>query len=343
MLNTKLQAARELIREKRYSEARAILKTMENDPTAIKWLAQLDKLAPVKRRSISVIGIALVAVILLAIVGVALFTINAINTQRRQSDLILTQVVDSAHQIATQNMLAIQANYETVTTIAQINQTQEIASLLIQTSQAENFIKTLTALVPTLTNTSTSTQAPSATNTSTQTMTPSITFTPSITLTPPPTLTITPTYSPAPTKTLSPSPTLLPTVIPPLGTRNNPVPKTFPFRFGGLGVLSIQSQWQPGQTGLAIVHLTFSCERPSDQVCDTGNFMLDVAGSSGTVYERVFEIGIPEPTFGSFMNPEVYGGGNISGYAGFLITSPENSLQLRVRLFLQEGEVFFSL
>ena len=71
--------------------------------------------------------------------------------------------------------------------------------------------------------------------------------------------------------------------------------------------------------------------------------MLDVVGSSGNVYQRVFESGVPEPTFGSFMNPDVYGGGTTSGYAGFLVTTPESSLAMRVQIFLMQGEVFFEL
>ena len=40
-----LQRAREHIQAKRYSKARRILKRL-NDPTAIKWLAKLDEIAP---------------------------------------------------------------------------------------------------------------------------------------------------------------------------------------------------------------------------------------------------------------------------------------------------------
>jgi hypothetical protein len=41
----KLAAAKELIQEKRYAEARALLKTV-NDPIATRWLEQLDSIAP---------------------------------------------------------------------------------------------------------------------------------------------------------------------------------------------------------------------------------------------------------------------------------------------------------
>jgi hypothetical protein len=45
MSKAKFLAAKELIQEKKYDEARAILRTI-NDPTAQKWLKKLDKLAP---------------------------------------------------------------------------------------------------------------------------------------------------------------------------------------------------------------------------------------------------------------------------------------------------------
>lgn len=45
MSKAKLVAAKELIQEKRYAEARALLKTV-NSPTATRWLEQLDRIDP---------------------------------------------------------------------------------------------------------------------------------------------------------------------------------------------------------------------------------------------------------------------------------------------------------
>ncbi|MDX2139220.1 MAG: hypothetical protein SF123_14120 [Chloroflexota bacterium] len=45
MSDAKFNAAREFINEKRYAEARMILKTM-NHPTATRWLARLDEIDP---------------------------------------------------------------------------------------------------------------------------------------------------------------------------------------------------------------------------------------------------------------------------------------------------------
>jgi len=55
MSKAKLLAAREFIQEKRYGEARTLLETMPDEPTAQKWLAKLAKVATPPRRQRSVI------------------------------------------------------------------------------------------------------------------------------------------------------------------------------------------------------------------------------------------------------------------------------------------------
>ena len=46
MATAALQRAQRLLKEKKYDEARAILKTVAEHPTAQKWLAKLDEIAP---------------------------------------------------------------------------------------------------------------------------------------------------------------------------------------------------------------------------------------------------------------------------------------------------------
>jgi hypothetical protein len=163
---------------------------------------------------------------------------------------------------------------------------------------------------------------------------------PSLTYTPLPTQTQAPTVTDTPLST----PTTAPTIKPSLGTFTNPVPIGIGYKFPGFGTLTvINSSWLPGQTGFAIVKLSFSCERPADQKCDTGNFMLDALGGSGNGYKQEFDTAIPNPTFGTFDNPPVYGGGVENGYAGFLVTNSESALIMRVQLFLQDGEFYFKI
>ncbi len=46
-MRQELELARELINEKQYDKARTLLRKVKDDPTAQKWLDQLDKLSPV--------------------------------------------------------------------------------------------------------------------------------------------------------------------------------------------------------------------------------------------------------------------------------------------------------
>ena len=146
------------------------------------------------------------------------------------------------------------------------------------------------------------------------------------------------------TPTTKPAANPIPQPVNQYGSFNYPVAIRSGYRFPGLGTLSVvQSAYASGQTGLAIVVLSFVCERPAGQICDTGDFMLDTVGSSGNGYSRVFESGVPEPSFGSFDLPDLYGGGKETGYAAFQITKPENRLLLTVKIFLQDGIIYFAL
>lgn len=79
MSREKLLQARSLIQEKRFDEARIILRSMPNDPTAQKWLAKLNEIAPEKPRASrkpahrlilgSVIAVALVVMALILLWG----------------------------------------------------------------------------------------------------------------------------------------------------------------------------------------------------------------------------------------------------------------------------------
>lgn len=69
MSKAKLEAARELIRSKQYAEARAVLRTIAKDPTAKKWLARLDEIAPEKKRNRTRLAGVLALVVLCGIVG----------------------------------------------------------------------------------------------------------------------------------------------------------------------------------------------------------------------------------------------------------------------------------
>lgn len=48
-MRQELELARELITEKQYDKARTLLHKVKDDPTAQKWLEQIDKIAPAKK------------------------------------------------------------------------------------------------------------------------------------------------------------------------------------------------------------------------------------------------------------------------------------------------------
>lgn len=82
MSKAKMEAARELIREKRYAEARVILNTIDH-PTATEWLEKLDQIAPTKKVEATGSGATVLIVVLagmIVIVGLALF----VYTQRER-------------------------------------------------------------------------------------------------------------------------------------------------------------------------------------------------------------------------------------------------------------------
>ena len=71
---------------------------------------------------------------------------------------------------------------------------------------------------------------------------------------------------PQPTFTSAPTNISAPTTSSKFGTFNNPVPIGIGYTFPGFGTLTvIKSSWLSGQTGFAIVDLSFSCERPVDK------------------------------------------------------------------------------
>jgi hypothetical protein len=74
MSKAKMEAARELIKDKHYKEARAILQTVDH-PTAKEWIAKIDAIAPPKRSGAGQL-VALVAliVVLCAALGLIVYT-----------------------------------------------------------------------------------------------------------------------------------------------------------------------------------------------------------------------------------------------------------------------------
>jgi cytoskeletal protein RodZ len=90
MSKEKLVVAREFIKEKKYKEARTILESIDH-PTAKKWLAKLDIVAPEKKISLPVLGSLVITMILIGIVGIAILIFSilprALNSHNPTSQL----------------------------------------------------------------------------------------------------------------------------------------------------------------------------------------------------------------------------------------------------------------
>ena len=173
MSKQKLSAARELIREKHYDEARAILKTVDH-PTAKQWLAKLDQIAPEKKQSawrsilfprrgrsrLYWIGFTLFACAILYACSIFSQAIGIIPTTEEMN---VTRTLEASTQVAA-------------------NATEGVVQQMTADAQA-----TIIALTPpTATATITDTPIPTATATITNTPLPTNTLAPTATLTPKP-------------------------------------------------------------------------------------------------------------------------------------------------------------
>jgi hypothetical protein len=87
MSKQKMLAARELIQEKRYAEARALLKTID-DPTAKAWLKKLDEIAPEKKSGGKLVIVAAVVVVLAIIVIVGVLVLRQNNTTPANQNVV---------------------------------------------------------------------------------------------------------------------------------------------------------------------------------------------------------------------------------------------------------------
>lgn len=159
-----------------------------------------------------------------------------------------------------------------------------------------------------------------------------------------------PTYTPYPTFTAYPTPILTPTNIlapsntPIIGAIENPVLIGREYLIPGYGIMKVLgSNWGSEQLGIAIIYLSFTCDRPHNQTCNTDEFILEAIGETGKVYPRDFTAEIPKPRFSEFGRSEIQGGETTKGFVGFLITQPESALVLHVRVLFQDIEAFFRI
>lgn len=179
------------------------------------------------------------------------------------------------------------------------------------------------------------------------TTTPPPTTVPTLTpINPPLPLAATATIPPLYTATPIPTDTATPLTPTSGGTLDNPFPIGTSYTVTGLGTLTLlNTSWIPDQKNWAIATLTFRCERPYGQICNTTDFVLTTLGATTqkTYQQSPSDPAIPNPSFSNLDNPPVPGGVTFSGYAGWNITKPESGLLMRVEVFGQTGAVYFKM
>ncbi len=112
----KLEAARELIEEKKYDEARAILRTLKTDPTAQRWLAELDVTEPEPdSRAVLLLAVALVVLLVVLVIGGAFVLLT--RNQPTETPDIAAQVPTVA-LIVSETQTAVPAAALTVTSVS---------------------------------------------------------------------------------------------------------------------------------------------------------------------------------------------------------------------------------
>ena len=90
MSKAKMQAAKELIREKRYEDARAILRDIDH-PTAREWLQKINRIAPERKRKMPRKAVAILSLIVLIVVLV-IVVLNARYQTQLERDRFIAQL-----------------------------------------------------------------------------------------------------------------------------------------------------------------------------------------------------------------------------------------------------------
>jgi hypothetical protein len=248
MSKNKLMAAKELIQEKRYAEARAILKTVDH-PTAREWLAKLDKIAPEKQESalkkllmprrgrsrLYWIGFAVFACGLFYVCSIFGQTIGIIPTTQQ---LNVTRTVEASLQVAARA-------------------TEDSIRQMTADAQA-----TVIALTP-----------PTATAT--------ITETPIPTNTQPPSPTPVPTQAPMGTRSNPFGVGVIGAIRDGRFTVNR-IERNATARVQQMNMFNEEPN--AGQEW-ALVNVTFYCDLSADETCNTSVMQLELVGTLGKVYD----------------------------------------------------------
>jgi len=288
MSKAKFAAAKELIDEKKYDEARAILKTIDH-PTARDWEARLDKIAPPptyrppepqsfmqepkpfmpqpqKARPPIYRGCAM-----LLVAGVALFLLNSL----------------------------ISSPSSPPTTAPTIDYTQAAVTKAARSTDVA--IGNLTATVIALTPSATITDTPIPSATSTFTITPK-----------PPT----PTLAPFGLKE-NPYPVGAPGSIRDGRLQVNTFARN---QTATVKQANMFNDDPPAGGEYVLANITFYCDLPSSKTCNVTFMDLELVGKMGSIYKQETFV-----TMDTKFKGEAFGGGQVSGDVAFIVNSKDSN------------------
>lgn len=324
MSKAKFAAAKELIDEKQYDSARAILKTIDH-PAAREWEKKLDTIAPIANyrppEPESFIKQPPIAPVMDK--RYKNLTVDEVDARRAASKPKTTVTQRGCILVLAIAIVLFIVQSRTAAPPAEAQPTIDYTQVAINsvTRAASRKQKDLTATVIALT----------------------------------PSATITDTPIPSATSTFTITPTPQPTAIPPtdvFGSKSNPYPlqgigsvRDGRFRVNRVlrnqtSVVKTANQFNedpPAGGEYVLANVTFFCDLASDKTCTVSLMDLEIVGNSGKVYKKPFSTVLDNPFQG-----DVFGGGETSGDVAFIVNSSDSNFEVIVndlgsRVFFAAG------
>ncbi len=313
MSKARFAAAKELIDEKKYDEARALLKTIDH-PTAREWEAKLDKIAPpVSYKPPEPQSFLSPQPVLPNMDTTKQADSKKKKNSRAVQGCLILILAGGIFYFSTRNTSAPEPTSSPTFTneerasIRSTSTAEKVA--LLSTEVISNQTATIIALTP-------------------PTVTP--TLEPSVTITDTPIPSATSTVTITPTNTKTPSPT-----IAPFGLKENPYPLGAPgsIRDGRLQVnafarnqtavvkqANMYNDDPPTGGEYVIANVTFYCDLPSSKTCNVTFMDLELTGKLGSVYKNELFV-----TMNTKFQGEAFGNGQISGDVAFIVNSNDSN------------------
>lgn len=320
MSKAKFAAVKELIDEKKFDEARTLLKTIDH-PVAQEWIDKLDKIAPPPTyRPVEPQGFLSPPP---SVPAAKAAKPKSLTPSQTRGCLLSVLTIVIFYFVSNRSASPAPKSAPTFTEAerAAIHSTSTAEKVaFLGTEAVTNLTATVIALTP---PTATPTLAPSATLTDTPI----------------------PSATPLPSATNPP-----PTDV--VGTKSNPYPlnsagavRDGRFQVNQLlrnqtATVKAKNQFNedpPSGGEYVLASVTFYCDLATDKTCTVSLMDLEIVGKNGKVYNKPFSTVLDNPFQG-----DVFGGGETSGIVAFIVNSNDSNFQIIVndlgnRIFFTAG------